>query len=116
MNYIINYFKSVLIPIISIIIMSIFLSISNLLGFKTNKIVILICMIIIMFTSGLSYTKNITKKKYLHGLLFGIITSLLFFLFSLLFKPNYQFNLLIYYLVLIISSTLGAMFSSLKIK
>lgn len=116
MNYIINYFKSVLIPIISIIIMSIFLSISNLLGFKTNKIVILICMIIIMFTSGLYYTKNITKKKYLHGLLFGIITSLLFFLFSLLFKTNYQFNLLIYYLVLIISSTLGAMFSSLKIK
>lgn len=116
MNYIINYFKSFLIPIISILIMSIFLSISNLLGFKTNKIIILICMIIVMFISGLYYTKNITKKKYLHGLLYGTITCILLFLLSLLFKSNYQYNLVIYYLVLIISSTLGAMLSSLKIK
>ncbi len=116
MNYIIKYLKTLAIPFISIIIMALFLSISNLLGFRTNKIVILIIMGIVMFISGIIISKDLTKKKYIHGLIFGLVSSLLFLLLSLIFHKELTLNSLIYYLVILISSMLGSMFSSLKSK
>lgn len=116
MNYIIKYLKTLAIPFISIIIMAIFLSISNLIGFSTNKIVILIIMGIVMFISGIVLSRDFTKKKYIHGLIFGIVSSILFLILCLIFHKELSFNTLIYYLVIIVSSMLGSMFSSLKSK
>lgn len=116
MNYIIKYLKTLAIPLISIIIMSILFSITNLIGFKTNNIFILIAMAIVMFISGYLISKEIQKKKYIHGLLFGIITSILYLLLSLIFHNELTFNTIIYYLVITISSMLGSMISSVKSK
>ena len=88
MNYIIKYLKTLAIPFISLIIMSILFSITNLLGFKTNNIFILIAMSIVMFISGYLLSKEFTKKKYIHGLIFGIITSILYLLLSLIFNKE----------------------------
>lgn len=116
MNLLIKYLKTLAIPLISIIIMALFLSISNYIGFKTNKTIILIIMSIIMFISGFYLSKQINNKKYLNGLILGIITSLIFFILSLLFKKTYTINTLIYYLIIILSSMFGSMLNSVKQK
>ncbi len=112
MNYIIKYLKTLAIPFISLIIMSILFSITNLLGFKTNNIFILIMMSIVVFISGYYLSKEMQKKKYLHGLLFGLITSILYLLLSLIFHNELTFNTFIYYLVITLSSMLGSMISN----
>ena len=73
--------------------MSILFSITNLLGFKTNNTFILIAMSIVMFISGYLLSKEFTKKKYIHGLIFGIITSILYLLLSLIFNKELTFNI-----------------------
>ena len=112
LNNIIKYLKIIAIPFISIIIMSLFLSISNMLGFKTSKIVIMLAMVIVMLISGYILASKVTSKKYLHGLLLGIITSLLFLFLSIFFKGTYNLNTVIYYLIIILSSTFGSMLNS----
>lgn len=71
-------------------------------------------MTIVMFISGYLLSNTIAKKKYLHGLLFGLLLSILFFIISLFFKVSYSFNVLIYYIVLSLSSMIGSMFQSIK--
>ena len=112
LNNIIKYLKIIAIPFISIIVMSLFLSISNMLGFKTSKIVIMLAMVIVMLISGYILAGKVSSKKYLHGLLLGIITSLLFLFLSIFFKSTYNLNTLIYYLIIILSSTFGSMLNS----
>lgn len=113
-EYILKYIKILPIPLISIIIMSLTFSITNLLNYKTNNIIILIIMILVMLISGYILSNNITKKKYLHGLIFGIITTLILFIISIIYKPTYTYNTLIYYILLILSSMIGAMISTIK--
>lgn len=112
LNYIIKYLKTLAIPFISLIIMSILFSITNLLGFKTNNIFILIAMSIVMFISGYLLSKEMQKRKYIHGLLLGLITSILYLLLSLIFHNELTFNTFIYYLVITLSSMLGSMISN----
>lgn len=94
--------------------MSILFSITNLLGFKTNNIFILIAMSIVMFISGYLLSKEFTKKKYVHGLIFGIITSILYLLLSLIFHKELTFNTFVYYIVITASSMLGSMLSNVQ--
>ena len=116
MNKIINYLKVLIIPLGALIIIPLFLAFLNLLNVKTNNLVIIILMFIIMLISGLFIGKKVLKKGYLKGLLLGFITCLLFFLISLIFKPNYNLNSLIYYLLIIISSCFGSMIGMQKNK
>ena len=97
-------------------IIPLILAIFNLLNVKTNNIVIIILMSIIMLISGLFIGKKSLKRGYLNGLLLGFITCLLFFLISLIFKTNYHLNSLIYYLLIIISSCFGSMIGMQKNK
>ncbi len=108
MNTLINYLKVLLIPIGFVLIAPLIVGIFNLLGVKTINIIILIVMIITMLISGFFIGKNVNKKGYINGLAFGALTSLIFFILSLLFKNNYQINTLIYYAILIASSTVGS--------
>ncbi len=97
-------------------IIPLILAIFNLLNVKTNNIVIIILMSIIMLISGLFIGKKSLKKGYLNGILLGFITCLFFFLISLIFKTNYHLNSLIYYLLIIISSCFGSMIGMQKNK
>lgn len=69
-----------------------------------------------MLISGYLIGKNAQKNGYVNGLLFGIITSIILFLFSLLFENTYTIGTLFYYLIIIILSTIGAMFGIQKKK
>lgn len=97
-------------------IIPLILAIFNLLNVKTNNIVIIILMSIIMLISGLFIGKKSLKRGYLNGILLGFITCLFFFLISLIFKTNYHLNSLIYYLLIIISSCFGSMIGMQKNK
>lgn len=105
---ILKYLKSMIIPLGIVFIFPILLGILNLLGVQTSKVVILVVMAIGTFISGFYLGKNSLKKGYLRGALLGIILSLVLFLFSLLFKNTYTFSSLIYYIIIIISSMIGA--------
>ena len=107
--------KLSLIPLISIIILSILFSIINLFMISIPKIIYLISTIIIFIISGYLLGKEYTNKVYLKGLLLGISYSILFILTSIItFKYN---NLeLIYYLIIVSSSTFGSMYSNIKKK
>ena len=54
-------------------------------------------------------SKKSNNKGYLKGLLFSAICILILTLFSLIFKFYLNINSLIYYIILIISTTFGSM-------
>lgn len=105
---ILKYLKSMVVPLGIVLVLPLLLGIINLLGVQTNKVVILIIMAIGTFTSGFYLGRNSLKKGYLQGALLGIILSLILFLFSLLFKNTYTASSLIYYIIIVISSMIGA--------
>ena len=67
-----------------------------------------------MIISGYILGVKSDKRGALNGLIFGSITSLIFFILSLLFKNNYQINTIIYYLILVVSSVVGSIFGIQK--
>ena len=107
---VIKYFKVLLIPIGATIFIPLFLSIVNLIGLKTSNLLILIMMSFVMIISGFFLGKKSNKNGYLKGIIFGLVTILLFFIISLIFKNDYKISTIIYYVILIVSSTVGSMF------
>lgn len=114
MNNIIKFLKVMVIPIGFVFIFPLFLAILNLLKIKTYNIMILIFMVIVSLISGFIIGKKSNKKGYLNGLILGIVFCLFIFIFSLLFKNNYTINTFIYYLIIIVSSSIGSMFGIQK--
>lgn len=82
----------------------------NIINEKTTNIFLLISSIIAIFVGGLIIGKNSNKKGWLEGLKLSIIIIILYLLFSFL-GLNYHFKIsnFIYYLILVISSSLGSM-------
>ena len=74
--------------------------------------------IILIFTSALSVAtgafilgKKSDNKGYLEGIKFGLITTILFLIISFLaFDQGVTISSFIYYLILIITSSIGSMF------
>lgn len=108
-NKIINYGQALIVPLVIIILAPIFLAILNMLGVKTYDIIPLIIMIIISLIAGLTIGSKIDKHGYLHGIILGIVLSLIMFLFSLIFDSSYKLSSLIYYLIIVGSTTVGSM-------
>ena len=77
---------------------------------KESNIISLILMIIIFSIIGFKFGKKAIKKGYLEGLKIGSSLIFLFIIINILFfHSSFRFNQLIYYTVLILSSTLGSM-------
>lgn len=114
MNQIIKYLKVMVIPIGFVFVLPLFLAILNLLKLKTYDVVLLIFMIIISLISGFLIGKKSSKKGYLNGIILGIAFCLFLFIFSLLFKNNYTINTFVYYLIIIVSCSIGSMFGIQK--
>ena len=82
----------------------------NILGEKATNTLLLLSTIISMIIGGIIIGKNSNKKGFIEGLKLGLIITILFLLFGYLgIKYNYKLNDIIYYLILITSSTLGSM-------
>ena len=109
MNTIFKYIKPLILFISSLIIIPFILTLFNLMKLETNKTIIIILFSIIMFIIGIILGKNSNNKGYLKGILFSIICVLFIILLSLIFKYPINISSLIYYIILVISTTFGSM-------
>lgn len=120
MNTTIKYLKNMGILFLLILIFSFFINIFNyfnLLNQATYKTILILFVAISIFVSAFMLGKSSKKNGYLEGLKFGIISALLMFLISYLaFDSKLSLSNLIYYLILIISSSAGGMFGINKKK
>lgn len=113
MEYLKNIGKSLL-YIFSIIIISTFLitilNYFNIIGSKIVTILKILIILIAMFVGGYLIGKNSKQKGWLEGLkLSGIVIVILILFKYLGLQDKFSINHLIYYLILIISCTLGSM-------
>ncbi len=113
MEYLKNIGKSLL-YIFSIIIISTFmittLNYFNIIGTKIIAILKVLIILIAMFVGGYLIGKNSKQKGWLEGIkLSGIIISILILFKYLGLQDKFSINHLVYYLILIISCTLGSM-------
>lgn len=95
--------------VVFMIILSLITTFTNM-SISVNNILIFIYTIINLFLIGFIRGRNCEKQGFLNGLLVGIIISIVFYLLGgIIFSFKLSFSKIIYYLVLILCSTLGAM-------
>lgn len=113
MNKYLKYLKALLYIIISILTLNIFISAFyyfNIIKDNTLTILRIITIIISMFIGGIYIGNKTNKKGYLEGIKISLIMIILLFLISYLgFGKSIKINTLIYYLIILISTTIGSM-------
>ena len=112
-----KYFKDIaIITGIMLLFISIFtliittLNYFDLFGKGTTSIFKIIIVVVSYFIGGVLIGKKSNKKGWLEGLKFGLIFSILLFLFNILgLHTKIDLKLLFYYLILITSCIFGSM-------
>jgi len=103
------YIKPIIIFAISLILVPFILTIPNLFNINTTKIFIIILYSLLMFILGFIIGKKCKRLGYLKGLIFSLICILILTILSLIFNFKLNINSLIYYIILILSTTFGSM-------
>ncbi len=92
-------------------------SLLNLAGIKESisTILLFVYNVILFMFFGFNHGKTNNKKGYLTGFLTGLILLIILFLVNILFfKGDFKINQILYYTILIISSTFGGMYGKSK--
>ena len=76
---------------------------------NTTTLFKILIPIISIFIGGIIIGKKSTQKGWLEGIKQGLIIILLMLIISLILKNKFEFKNTIYYIILIISTTLGSM-------
>lgn len=87
-------------------------SLFNLFGMNTSisSLLIFLLNVLLFLTIGFVHGKHCNQKGYITGILTGLFLSVIMVLLNIsFFKGNFNINLILYYLVLLTSSSLGAM-------
>ena len=112
MNYVKNNYKKLLIFVISFMLLSLILSTlyyCYILSIKTVKLVMFIFSIIMFLFIGIKSGKNSDRKGYINGIKNSLIYLMILFLISLFFGFYLSINKIVYYILLLISSSIGGM-------
>ena len=108
-----KYGKTLLVFLGILFVFSLILTLLNMthvLFTKGTDTFIFIGMILTLFFIGFSWGRKAKEKGYLEGLKIGVSIILLLILINLIFyRTGFSLERLIYYIVLILSSTLGSM-------
>lgn len=88
----------------------------NLISYKVVSVFSFIFMCILFMITGFNLGKKSEKKGYLTGLFIGAINILLILLLSLILRSLPNIKSLLYFITLLLSSTLGGMFGINKKK
>lgn len=64
-------------------------------------------LVISIFVGSYSLGYKSENKGYLNGIIFGIIISILFIVLSLILKSDLNFSSAIYYLIIVVTSSIG---------
>ncbi len=112
MKYIKKLLISVLIAILSILILTFLFTFFNYFNIINNKLSTIIKIIIPIFSlaaAGYIIGKKTNKNGWLEGLKLGSIIIILIIIISLLLNQKIEIKNLIFYLLLVLSSTFGTM-------
>jgi len=108
-----KYSKTLIFFLITIFILSFIVSllnITNTLYSKGSEIITIIGMILLFAIIGIEYGKKAQEKGYLEGLKIGLSLIFVLIIINILFyRSGFSLERLIYYIVLILTSTLGSM-------
>ena len=108
-KYLKAYIYTFSILIISLIIITLF-SYFNIFKPTLINILKLLTVVISMFIWSFIIGKNSIKKGYLEGLKYGLIFIVFILLINIIFIRYFSLKLIIYYLIILITSILGSMF------
>lgn len=100
------YFFGILFLVLMILT---FLNYINLIDYKMVSIISFIVTIILFLYSSVRVARKSERKGYKSGLIFSSINILIFMLLSLIMGAKINWSVIIYYLILLISGTLGGM-------
>lgn len=100
------FFSSLLIYLIIITTLAHF----NIISYKTVSILSFIFMCLLFMYNGFTLGKKSNKRGYLSGLIIGSINIALVLLLGVIFRSIPELKSLIYFAILLLSSTLGGMF------
>lgn len=103
-----KYLKISLVPIISILFLSIIFSILNLFYIDIPKLIYLLSMIAIMMFTGYQIGINTQKKAYRQGLLSSFVIVIILLILTLIFNTKITINNIIYYFIIMFTTTLGS--------
>ncbi len=110
MDRIKNYLISLSLSMVLIIILAFFINVLNYFDLLNNNLYKFILVITTIFSISIgSYilgTKT-DNKGYLNGLIYGIITVLLFIIISFILGNNLSLSSFVYYLIIVIISSIG---------
>lgn len=113
MNKYIKYLKGLLyifMPILFFNIILAFLYYFNIISNKSLSILNTILIILSMFIGGLYIGNKTNKRGYLEGIKISLVAIVLLFIISYLaFDKGLSIKTLVYYFILIVSSTSGSM-------
>lgn len=113
MDNIKNYLIAIGYFLLVVAVFAIILTIFNYYDIVTNKLFKVIKALIpsfALFIGGYKVGNNANKKGYIEGIKLSLIIIVLLFIFSYLgFNTSFSISLILYYIILIISSMLGAM-------
>lgn len=113
MNNVKNYLIAIGYFLLVVAVFAIILTIFNYYDIVTNKLFKVIKVLIpslALFIGGYKVGNNANKKGYIEGIKLSLIVIVILFMFSYLgFNASFSISLILYYIILIISSMLGAM-------
>lgn len=104
-----KYINIALVPLISILTCSIVFSIINLFEISVHPSLYLISMILISLTIGYLTGVKCKDKGYLKGLMAAGIFIVVIFLISIIITREIKIYTILYYLIILTSTTLAAM-------
>ena len=111
-NMIINYLKSFALTILIIFGGAI---ITTLLEYFTNNthvlinILKIITILLSIFIPTFILGKKSERKGYLEGLKYGAILIVLSLILNIIFKTKFNFDIIIYFIIMLVSAMLGSM-------
>lgn len=113
MNNIKNYLVAIGYFLLVVVVFAIILTIFNYYDIVTSKLFKIIKVLIpslALFIGGYKVGNSANKKGYIEGIKLSLIIIVMLFMFSYLgFNVTFNVSLILYYIILIISSMLGAM-------
>ncbi len=113
MKYLKNLGFSFIYVISSLLILTLFVTVFsyfNIMSDKVTSIFKIIIPVVSLLIGGFYMGKRSSKKGFIEGLKLGLIFSIILVIFNYLALNNsFKLKYLLFYLILIISSTLGSM-------
>lgn len=111
-----SYIKGIILNILELFILLFLITILyyfNLIDEKTYEILKLIILLFSIFINSFILGKNTKKKSYLEGIIYGIILITISLIITIILS-KIKIKLLIFYPLILITSTLGSLIGNTK--